>query len=198
MNNESLPLKLILASGSKYRSMLLQRLGLPFECFAPGIDEFALENESPLDRVERLSVAKAAAVSRNHPTAVVIGSDQMAVFESRAIGKPGNHQRAVEQLLSFSGQTIEFLTAVTVHSSATGFNETNVDRTRVVFRELDGAEIERYLQQEQPYDCAGAFKAESLGISLFRCIESEDPTGLIGLPLITTAAMLRRAGFALP
>jgi septum formation protein len=198
MNNESLPVKLILASGSKYRSLLLQRLGLPFECHPPRIDESGLEDESPLQQVERLASAKAAAVCSDYPAAVVIGSDQLAMLGDRAIGKPGEHQRAVLQLRSFSGQTIEFLTAVAVQSSATGFSETHVDRTRVVFRSLDDAEIERYLVQERPYDCAGAFKAESLGISLFRRIESDDPTGLIGLPLIRTAAMLRRAGFSLP
>ena len=198
MNNESLPVTLILASGSKYRSLLLQRLGMTFECHTPNIDESTLEDESPLQQVERLASAKAAAVNRDNPGAVVIGSDQLAVFNGQAVGKPGGHQRAVRQLRSFSGQMIEFLTAVAVHSIATGFNETHVDHTRVVFRDLDEAEIERYLEQEQPYDCAGAFKAESLGISLFRSIENEDPTGLIGLPLIRTAAMLRRAGFALP
>lgn len=189
---------LILASASKYRSMLLQRLGLPFDCHPPNIDESPLEGESPLQQVERLASAKAEAVCRDHPAAVVIGSDQLAVFDGRVVGKPGDHQRAVLQLQTFSGQAVEFLTAVAVRSPASGLSETHVDRTRVVFRDLDSAEIERYLQQEQPYDCAGAFKAESLGISLFHRIESEDPTSLIGLPLISTAAMLRKAGFALP
>ena len=198
MNNESLPVKLILASGSKYRSTLLQRLGLPFTCHPPNIDESTLEDESPLQQVERLASAKATAVSQDYPAAVVIGSDQLAVFDGRAVGKPGSHQRAVRQLRSFSGQAIEFLTAVAVHSNAAGLSETYVDHTRVLFRDLDDAEIERYLVREQPYDCAGAFKAEALGISLFRRIESEDPTGLIGLPLIRTSAMLRRAGIAVP
>lgn len=198
MNNESLPVKIILASGSKYRSMLLQRLGLPFDCHTPNIDESTLENESPLQQVERLAGAKAAAVCQDHPTAVVIGSDQLAVFDGSAVGKPGDHRRAMRQLRSFSGQAIEFLTAVAVHSNATGFSETHVDHTRVVFRDLVDAEIERYLEREQPFDCAGAFKAEALGISMFRRIESEDPTGLIGLPLIRTSAMLRRAGIAVP
>jgi len=189
---------LILASGSKYRSQLMQRLGLPFECHPPNINESTLESESPLQQVERLAAAKAAAVSRDNPAAVVIGSDQLAVFDGKAVGKPGDHPRAVRQLRSFSGQTIEFLTSVTVLSTATGFSETHVDHTLVVFRNLDDTEIERYLLQEQPYDCAGAFKAESLGISLFRRIESDDPTGLIGLPLIRTAEMLRKAGFPLP
>lgn len=198
MNNESLPAKLILASGSKYRKMLLQRLGLPFDCHPPGVDESALEGESPGTLVARLASDKAVAVTREYPEAVVIGSDQLAVFGGRVVGKPGNHMHAVEQLRSFSGKTVEFLTAVSVRSQARGVNEHHTDRTLVTFRSLQLAEIERYLQLEQPYDCAGAFKAESLGISLFKTICSEDPTGLVGLPLIKTAAMLRRAGFAVP
>lgn len=198
MNNESLPATLILASNSRYRRALLQRLGLPFEWHPPKVDESALEGESPLAQVERLAAAKARAVGRDFPEAVVIGSDQLAVFGGRPVGKPGGHQQAMLQLQSFSGRVVEFLTAVTVIAPATGFDETHMDRTLVTFRELETPEIERYLEKEQPYDCAGAFKAESLGISLFKTISSEDPTGLIGLPLITTAAMLRRAGFALP
>lgn len=198
MNNESLPAILILASGSKYRKLLLQRLGLPFECHLPEVDELALEGESPASQVARLAAAKARKISQGFPNAVVIGSDQVAVFDGRVLGKPGSHQRAVEQLRSFNGQAVEFLTAVSVQSKAIGIDANYTDRTVVTFRELKLAEIERYLEKEQPYDCAGAFKAESLGISLFRSIESEDPTALIGLPLIRTAAMLRRAGFTLP
>ncbi len=133
-----------------------------------------------------------------NPQAIVIGSDQIAVFEGRIIGKPGNHRTAVAQLSSFSGQVVEFLTAVSVQCRASGFNEQHIDTTRVRFRHLDNDEIERYLEAEKPYDCAGAFKAESLGIVLFESISSEDPTALIGLPLIRTAAMLRKAGLRLP
>lgn len=189
---------LILASGSKYRKLLLQRLGLSFECRAPKVDESAIDGEDPASQVARLAAAKAQEISREFPSAAVIGSDQVAVFDGRVLGKPGSHQRAVEQLQSFSGQAVEFLTAVSLQSRAGGVNANFTDRTVVTFRELELAEIERYLEKEQPYDCAGAFKAESLGISLFRRIESEDPTALIGLPLIRTAALLRSAGFTLP
>jgi len=198
MNNESLPTDLILASGSHYRKLLLQRLGLPFTCQPPGVDEASLDGESPAAQVARLATAKARAVCNEFPAAVVIGSDQLAVFDGQVVGKPGKHQRAVEQLHSFSGQAVEFLTAVSVQSEVSGIDENFTDRTRVTFRNLEPAEIERYLEIEQPYDCAGAFKAESLGISLFRSIESTDPTALIGLPLIRLAAMLRKAGFSLP
>lgn len=198
MNNESLPAPLILASGSKYRKLLLQRLGLSFECRTPGVDESALEAESPAEQVARLAAAKASAVGMEAPGAVVIGSDQIAVSAGQVVGKPGGYQNAFEQLQSFSGKAVEFLTAVSVQSRAGGIDEHHTDRTLVIFRNLESTEIERYLQQEQPYDCAGAFKAEALGISLFERIESVDPTALMGLPLIRTAAMLRRAGFALP
>lgn len=198
MNNESLAVNLILASSSKYRSMLLARLGVPFKCRVPAIDESAREGERPLDLVSRLAAEKAQAVSRVNPQAVVIGSDQVAVFDGRTVGKPGNHAKALAQLTSFSGQAVEFLTAVSVHCPATGFSGLHVDTTRVGFRHLQHAEIERYLEAEKPYDCAGAFKAESLGIVLFDHISSEDPTALIGLPLIRTAAMLREAGMQLP
>jgi len=178
--------------------MLLQRLGVPFTCQAPAIDESARDGERPLDLVSRLAVEKAAAVSHANPQSIVIGSDQVAVFDGRVIGKPGNHARASVQLASFSGQTVEFLTAVSVQNQATGFTVQHVDTTRVGFRHLQHDEIERYLQAEKPYDCAGAFKAESLGVALFEYIRSEDPTALIGLPLIRTAAMLRQAGLQLP
>lgn len=198
MIGESLPAGLILASSSKYRKMLLQRFGVAFDCQSPEIDESVLENESPHDLVVRLATRKANTVSLEHPAAIIIGSDQLAVFKGRIIGKPGGMQAAFKQLTSFSEQTVEFLTAGSVQSHDSGFNEWHVDRTRVIFRKLQAAEIERYLEQEKPFDCAGAFKAESLGITLFEHILSEDPTALIGLPLIHTAAMLRRAGILLP
>ena len=178
--------------------MLLQRLGIPFTCQSPEIDETARNNESPGVLVERLAAQKAETVNRKHPQAVVIGSDQLAVFNGQLIGKPGTHQTAQEQLKAFSGQVVEFLTAVSVQSIEHGFMEQHTDCTRVSFRTLQDEEIERYLEKEKPFDCAGAFKAESLGIALFERISSEDPTALIGLPLIRTAAMLRRAGFQLP
>ena len=198
MNSESLPPGLILASGSKYRKILLRRFDIPFECRAPEIDESTKNNESPVDLVSRLAYEKAECVSNENPQAIVIGSDQIAVFEGQIIGKPGTHLAAKEQLLSFSGQLIEFLTAVSVQCGDTGFEERHIDSTRVSFRHLQVDEIERYLKADTPYDCAGAFMAESLGIVLFESIESDDPTALIGLPLIRTAAMLRRAGLRLP
>lgn len=176
----------------------MSRFGIPFECCSPDIDESAAVSETPIDLVTRLAREKAQSVSQSNRRAVVIGSDQVAVFKDRIIGKPGNHEAAVQQLSSFSGQVVEFLTAVSVQCLDKGFTELHIDTTRVHFRVLETAEIERYLQAEQAYDCAGAFKAESLGIVLFERISSEDPTALIGLPLIHTAAMLRRAGLQLP
>jgi septum formation protein len=198
MNSESLSPRLILASGSKYRKILLHRFDIPFECQAPEIDESPNNNESPVDLVSRLAYEKAAYVSNKNPQAIVIGSDQIAVFRDKIIGKPGTHLVAMEQLLSFSGQRIEFLTSVSVQCAETGFEEQHFDSTRVSFRHLQADEIERYLKAETPYDCAGSFKAESLGIILFESIKSDDPTALIGLPLIRTSAMLRRAGLQLP
>jgi len=189
---------LILASGSKYRKMLLGRFGIPFACQSPEIDESTKIDESAGDLVSRLAYEKAECVSIENPQAIVIGSDQIAVFEDQIVGKPGTHLAAKEQLLSFSGQSIEFLTGVSVQCGITGFKEQHIDLTRVRFRPLQVDEIERYLKTEKPYDCAGAFKAESLGIVLFESIRSDDPTALIGLPLIHTAAMLRRAGLRLP
>lgn len=198
MNTESPPEKLILASSSKYRKLLLQRYGIPFECRSPEIDESPLPGESPVELVARLATQKAETVSRENPQAIVIGSDQMAVFNGQIVGKPGSYEAALEQLSGFSGQPVEFLTAVTVQSHHNHFREQCTDSTRVLFRELKREEIERYLLKEKPFDCAGAFKAESLGIVLFESINSEDPTALVGLPLIRTAAMLRRAGVKLP
>jgi len=178
--------------------MLLQRFGIPFDCHAPEIDESALQNETPADLVRRLARNKASAVATQHPQAIIIGSDQLAVFKGQIVGKPGQHEAALKQLLSFSGQYVEFLTAVNVTCRETGFCEDYTDRTRVHFKDLQTEEIERYLQLEKPYDCAGAFKAESLGIVLFERISNDDPTAIIGLPLIHTAAMLRGAGLSLP
>jgi len=178
--------------------MLLHRFGIPFDCESPDIDETAHKNETVEQLVIRLATQKAQSVSLNHPAAVIIGSDQLAMCNGRIIGKPGGRQAAFEQLTSFSLQTVEFLTAVSVQSRDSGFNQWHLDRTRVIFRKLHAGEIERYLEKEKPFDCAGAFKAESLGITLFERIISEDPTALIGLPLIHTAAILRRAGLLLP
>lgn len=178
--------------------MLLKRLEQTFECISPDLDESPLPGETPVQLVKRLAREKAAKVSSDHPAAIVIGSDQTALFNQQIVGKPGTHDRAWQQLEQFSGHSVEFLTAVSVLCTDSGFEEHYTDRTVVHFRELQADEIERYLQKEQPYDCAGSFKAEALGVVLFERIESDDPTALIGLPLIATAAMLRRAGLQLP
>jgi len=178
--------------------MLLQRLMLPYKCCSPEIDETPHPGESPADLVTRLAEEKAASVASEQADALVIGSDQLAVFDGQVIGKPGSHSAAHAQLTSFSGQIVEFLTAVSVQCRASGFSEHYIDCTQVYFRKLQAAEIERYLQQEKPYDCAGSFKSEQSGIVLFERVCSEDPTALIGLPLIQTAAILRRAGLLLP
>lgn len=198
MNTESPPRSLILASSSEYRKKLLSRFGLDFDSLSPSIDETAGKNEDPGELVRRLAIHKAEAVSAGYPDAIVIGADQVAAFNGRIIGKPGSFETASDQLRSFSGQRVRFLTAVCVICAETGFSESYTDVTETCFRALRNKEIERYLQREQPYDCAGAFKAESLGITLFEKIISDDPTALIGLPLIQTSGMLRRAGLNLP
>ena len=185
---------LILASTSRYRRELLERLHLPFTVQAPDTDETPQPGELPAALACRLALAKAHAVAEQHPGAVVIGSDQVADLDGTPIGKPGTHERAVEQLRLMSGRTVVFQTAVAVVCIARGFAEQALAAVHVQFRELSDAEIERYLQAEKPYDCAGSAKSEGLGISLLAAIESDDPTALIGLPLIRTCALLRRAG----
>ncbi len=189
--------RLILASTSRYRREMLSRFGLPFDAVAPGVDETPLDGEAPLDLVQRLAAAKAAAVARAYPDACVIGSDQLAEFDGRVLGKPGTPERATEQLRAMSGREVTFLTALCVMR---GEHEVGiaVDRTVVRFRTLSQAEVERYVEAEQPLDCAGSFKSEGRGITLFDAIETVDPTALIGLPLIATARLLRDAGFILP
>jgi septum formation protein len=189
---------LILASTSAYRHGLLARLGVPFEAFAPMVSEAHLEGESPSDRALRLALAKAASVAQRHPGAVVIGSDQVAACGDEVLDKPGDAVRCRAQLSALSGRSARFYTACAVHGGTDGLLLTHVDTTTVVFRALDEPEIRRYVAREQPYDCAGGFKAEGLGIALFETIESQDPTALIGLPLIWLAAALRRAGYDLP
>ena len=190
--------RLVLASTSRYRRALLERLCVPFESVAPQVDETALHDEAPQALAARLARLKAEAVAAARPGAVVIGSDQVAVRGSEALGKPGSFERCVEQLLQCSGREVEFLTAVFVLDAAGGRSEAFVDRTVVRFRSLARAEIERYVAADSPLDCAGGFKAESLGIALFDRIESADPTGLTGLPLIWLCGALRRAGIQVP
>jgi septum formation protein len=185
---------LILGSTSRYRRELLERLRLPFSCVAPRVDETPKAGELPADLAQRLAMEKAREVAARHPHAVVIGADQVADLAGESIGKPGTHDRAVEQLTRMSGRTVVFQTAVAVICEAVRFEMAFLSPVRVRFRQLQAAEIERYLRLEQPYDCAGSAKCESLGIALLESIESDDPTALIGLPLIRTCALLREAG----
>ncbi len=189
---------LVLGSTSRYRRELLERLGLPFTVAAPDVDETPLPSETPRALALRLARAKARAVSRHHPEAVVIGSDQVADLSGQPLGKPGDHERAVQQLRQMRGQTVIFHTALAVVCAATGFEEVGLAPVEVQFRQLSDEEIERYLRAEQPYDCAGSAKSEGLGIALLDAIHSDDPTALIGLPLIRTCQMLRAAGLVLP
>jgi septum formation protein len=189
---------LVLGSTSRYRRELLQRLGLPFAVAAPDVDETPLQGEAPRALALRLALAKAHAVAAQHPDAVVIGSDQVADLRGQPLGKPGTHERASAQLQRMSGETVIFQTAVAVVCAATGFEQVDLAPVEVRFRTLTGDEIERYLHAEQPYDCAGSAKSEGLGISLLDAILSDDPTALVGLPLIRTCRMLRAAGLTLP
>jgi septum formation protein len=188
---------LILASGSPYRRELLARLALPFEALASQVSEAHLPGESAADRALRLSLEKARAVARLRPGAVIVASDQVAAAGDEVLDKPGDAARARAQLRSLSGRSARFYTACAV-LGGDGVHLAHVDTTTVLFRTLAAEEIERYVTREQPYDCAGGFKAEALGISLFECIESQDPTALIGLPLIWLAGVLRGAGFPVP
>ena len=185
---------LVLGSTSRYRRELLQRLRLPFTVASPEVDEVPLPGEAPAALALRLALAKARAVAAQHPHAVVIGADQVADLAGEPIGKPGDHARATVQLRRLSGQTVVFQTALAVVRRATGFEQALCVPVTVRFRHLGDAEIERYLRLEQPYDCAGSAKCETLGIALLDAIHSDDPTALIGLPLIQTCAMLRAAG----
>jgi septum formation protein len=186
--------RLILASTSRYRRELLERLRLPFDVVSPGVDEAPLAGELPAALATRLALAKAHAVASDAADAVVIGSDQVADLDGQAIGKPGSHERAVEQLKMMSGQRVVFHTAVAVMRRDRAFERALLAPVAVRFRTLLIDEIERYLQLDQPYDCAGSAKSEALGIALLESIDSDDPTALIGLPLIRTCALLREAG----
>ena len=190
--------QLILASTSPYRRELLARLALDFEVVAPEVPEEQLPGESPTDRALRLATAKAQAVSARYPEALVLGSDQVGASGGELLGKPGDARRCREQLLRLSGHTAHFHTACVLLGARAGLHLAHVDTTTVVFRGLSAGEIDRYVAREQPFDCAGGFRAEGFGIALFDCIESQDPTALIGLPLIWLAGALRRAGFQLP
>ena len=198
MSESPTPRALVLGSTSRYRRELLSRFRLPFDTASPDVDETPQPGESPAALALRLALAKAHAVADKYPNAVVIGSDQVADLNGQPLGKPLEHAKAVAQLQAMSGQSMLFHTAVAVVCKATGFVQSDTAVVRTVFRTLNDAEIERYLRAEEPYDCAGSAKSEGLGITLLDAIESDDPTALIGLPLIRTARMLRAAGVVLP
>jgi septum formation protein len=189
---------LILASTSRYRAALLGRFGLAFNTAGPAVDEAEQTGESPRERALRLSEAKAEAVAVQYPDAVIIGGDQVAALGTRVLRKPGNANTCREQLRLLSGSTAEFHTACTVRCVSAALKLTHVDTTTVALRALADLEIDRYIEHEQPFDCAGGFKAEALGITLFERMDSQDPTAIVGLPLIWLAGALRSAGYSLP
>jgi septum formation protein len=191
-------LRLVLASTSAYRKQLVERLGVPFTVAAPNVDESPLPGESAVDLVARLARSKAEVVARRQTNALVIGSDQLALCGRDMLGKPGSGERAIAQLKSLSGQRVVFNTAVHIVHSDSGANEGHLDVTTVHFRRLTDEEIRRYVVRDKPYDSAGGFKVEALGISLFDRVDSHDPTALVGLPLIWLAAALRKHGFTVP
>lgn len=197
MHNETALKQLILASSSPHRATLLKRLGVTFAQISPEIDESPDESELPHQLAARLALQKAQAVAASHNNACVIGSDQVAVHQGQLVGKPGNTESALAYLRGFSGETVQFLTGVAVLDGKEAVGQAVVE-TRVTFRELDENEISRYVDADRPFECAGSFRAESLGISLFDSVFSQDPTAIIGLPLIETARLLRQAGFQIP
>ena len=194
---EITPRKLILGSTSRYRRELLERLRVPFTVEAPHVDETPLPLEAPQQVACRLAMSKARAVAAKFPDCVVIGSDQVADLEGQALGKPGNHARALVQLQAMRGKVVVFQTAVAVVCQQSGFEQLDLAQVKVTFRDLSDAQIEAYLRAETPYDCAGSAKSEGLGIALLASIENDDPTALVGLPLIRTCRMLEAAGIQL-
>jgi len=188
------PRRLVLGSTSKYRKALLARLGLSFEVASPGVDELALPGERPADTALRLAALKASSLRARFADALIIGSDQVAALGNERLDKPGSHENAVRQLRLLSGKAADFHTAVALLDSKSGRLDAKVVPCRVAFRVLDDARIEAYLRREQPYDCAGSAKAEALGIALIARMETDDPTSLIGLPLIALTEMLENAG----
>src|SRR6476661_223494 len=193
-----MPRTLILGSTSRYRRELLGRLGLPFEVVAPEVDETPRPGEAPAELARRLALAKAHAVAVRRPDCIVIGSDQVADLDGEPLGKPGDHARATAQLRRMRGRSVIFQTAVAVACVEADFEQQDLAPVRVAFRALTDGEIESYLSAEQPYDCAGSARSEGLGIALLDAIESDDPTALVGLPLIRTCRMLRAAGLRVP
>lgn len=190
--------RLALASSSPYRRMLLERLGIPFEYAAPDVDETPSSGETPEQLTLRLALEKARALAGRFTDHLIIGSDQVLLLDGQAVSKPGNHAAARDQLRRCSGRTVQFTTSLCLLNSRTGKHQLTSELFQVSFRELDDESIERYLQREQPYDCAGSFKAEGMGISLFSALRGDDPNSLIGLPLIKLCEMLRQEGLQLP
>ena len=191
-------MQLVLASTSVYRKQLLQKLGLPFDTAAPDVDESPLDDETPQQLVMRLAEAKARAVASQFPNALIIGSDQVAVIDDDILGKPGNFENAVNQLRAAAGKQVDFKTGLCLYNSASGNGQTSCETYSVVFRHLSEEQIKSYVRREQPYDCAGSFKSEGLGIALFERLMGEDPNTLVGLPLIALIRMLEKEGINLP
>lgn len=191
-------MQLVLASTSVYRKQLLQKLGLTFETAAPNVDESAREDENPQQLVMRLAEAKAKAVAANFPDALVIGSDQVAVLDDQILGKPGDFFNAVAQLTAASGKKVEFKTGLCLYNSSTQHGQSTCETYSVVFRPLSEERIKSYVRKEEPYDCAGSFKSEGLGITLFEKLMGDDPNTLVGLPLIALVRMLEKEGIYLP
>ncbi|XPF95347.1 Maf family protein [Colwellia sp. RE-S-Sl-9] len=185
---------IVLGSTSPFRKTLLQKLNIPFECAKPNIDETAHKGESPIELVERLAIEKAQAIS-NFPNALIIGSDQVALCDDEILGKPHNFDNAVKQLTKFSGKAVTFYTGLCVLDSSTNKVHSLVEPFIVHFNELSQTEIENYIKAEEPYNCAGSFKSEGLGICLFKKLEGEDPNTLIGLPLIKLVSLFKQHGF---
>ncbi|MCP4412209.1 MAG: septum formation inhibitor Maf [Gammaproteobacteria bacterium] len=187
-------MKLVLASSSPFRKQLLEKLQLEFDCYSPDIDETHLTEESPPQLIQRLSLAKAVKVAEQYPEALIIGSDQVAVHNKKILGKPGNQENAIAQLTSFSGEIVHFITGICLYNASCKQHQYYQDDTFVSFRDLKQSEIVHYLQTEKPYQCAGSFMSEGLGIALLHYIESKDPNALIGLPLIKLVQMLKSEG----
>lgn len=190
--------RIVLASSSAYRRALLMRVGIECPSVSPDIDESPLPGEPPLTTARRLALAKAQKVAERETSALIIGSDQVAVLGRRVLGKPGNHAAATEQLRAMSGKSVEFHTALCLFNAASGKTQQTSVPTIVRFRELDAGQIERYLLRDRPYDCAGSAKIEAMGIALVESVESDDPSALIGLPLIALIGMLRQEGIVIP
>ena len=190
-------MQIILASTSPFRKSILEKLGIAFNTVSPNVDESALDNEQPEELVKRLAIAKAQAVAKNHSSSLVIGSDQVAVIDNKILGKPGDHENAIKQLRNASGKRVTFHTGLALINTDSGNIQSEVVPYHVVFRKLSDELIDGYLKAEQPYNCAGSFKSEALGIILFERLEGDDPNTLVGLPLIRLSRMLEKEGIKL-